>query len=142
MKRTILNLARSIAITAVISTAVGGAAYYTNHSFVLWAVIAFFTQFALFYLTNMYLEYKTIREIRFLQIKEAELVAQNSIKVACASCKKESDVIIRTDKVNRYTCGFCGDKNSIYLVAETAIITEPLYEQEPIPNTASTNRTA
>ena len=142
MKRTILNLARSIAITAVISAVVGGAAYYTNHSFVLWAIIAFFVQFALFYLTNMYLEYKTIREIRFLQIKEAELVAQNSMKVICASCKKESDVIIRTDKENRYTCGFCGDKNSIYLVAETAIITEPLYEQEPIPNTASTNRTA
>ena len=142
MKRTILNLARSMAITAVISAVVGGAAYYTNHSFVLWTIIAFFVQFALFYLTNMYLEYKTIREIRFLQIKEAELVAQNSMKVICASCKKESDVIIRTDKENRYTCGFCGDKNSIYLVAETAIITEPLYEQEPIPNTASTNRTA
>lgn len=142
MKRTILNLARSMAITAAISAVVGGAAYYTNHSFVLWTIIAFFVQFALFYLTNMYLEYKTIREIRFLQIKEAELVAQNSIRVACASCKKESDVIIRTDKENRYTCGFCGDKNSVYLVAETAIITEPLYEQEPIPNTASTNRTA
>ena len=139
MRNILLALARSLAITVTVSVVVGLIALFFKHSPWLWGCITFVSQFAAFYMFNTYLEYKTIRDAKVFALQEAQAVAQNTMKVECASCKKVSEVIIRTDIENRFICGHCKTKNSVYLVAETAVVTEPLYEAEPIPNTTSTN---
>ena len=139
MNSTLSALIRSVAITVVISIIVGLAALYTGHSFILWAVVAFASQFILFYLFNTALEYKSARDMRTIVLNEQRILAQNTMAVECASCKKQNDVIVSTQTENRFTCGHCNTKNSVYLFAETAVVTEPMYETEPIPNTASTN---
>jgi len=139
MKNVLLALARSLAITITVSVIVGLIALFFGHSPWLWGIVTFVSQFTVFYIFNTYLEYKAIRDARDIALREAQLIAQNTLKVECASCKKENEVIIRTDTENRFICGHCKTKNSVYLVAETAVVTEPLYEAEPLPNTASTN---
>ena len=139
MKNLLLALARSLAITVFISALVGSVAYFTGHSFWLWTVGTFVVQFTAFYLFNTFIEYKIARDTRGFILKEAQILAQNTMNVECASCKKESEVIVRTDSENKFICGHCNTKNSIYLFAETAVVTEPMYDQEPIPNTNSTN---
>lgn len=141
MKNILLALARSLAITVTVSMLIGLVALFFGHSPWLWGCVAFVSQFAVFYIFNTYLEYKAYRDNRVLALQEAQIIAQNTMKVECASCKKETEVIVRTDTENRFICGHCKTKNSVYLVAETAVVTEPLYETEPLPNTASTNGT-
>lgn len=141
MKNVLLALARSLAITITVSVIVGLIALFFGHSPWLWGIVTFVFQFTVFYIFNTYLEYKAIRDARDIALREAQLIAQNTLKVECASCKKENEIIIRTDTENRFICGHCKTKNSVYLVAETAVVTEPLYETEPLPNTASTNGT-
>lgn len=141
MKNTLFALGKSIAVTAGISCIIGAIALYTGYSFAFWFTLSFFVQFLSFYLLNTYLEYKARKDTRALLIAEAQALAQNTMKVECASCKKESEVIVKTNIENRYICGHCNAKNSIYIFAETAVVTEPLYETEPLPNTQSTNGT-
>jgi hypothetical protein len=139
MKNVLLALARSLAITITVSIIVGLIALFFGHSPWLWGIVTFVSQFTVFYIFNTYLEYKAIRDARDIALREAQLIAQNTLKVECASCKKENEIIIRTDTENRFICGYCKTKNSVSLVADTAVVTEPLYETEPLPNTASTN---
>jgi|LakMenEpi03Aug12_release.lakeMendotaPanAssembly.Ray.scaffolds.fasta_scaffold250920_4 hypothetical protein len=139
MKNVLLALARSLAITITVSIIVGLIALFFGHSPWLWGIVTLVSQFTVFYIFNTYLEYKAIRDARDIALREAQLIAQNTLKVECASCKKENEIIIRTDTENRFICGYCKTKNSVYLVADTAVVTEPLYETEPLPNTASTN---
>lgn len=139
MKSTILALVKSIATTTIISALIGAVAFYAGHSFLLWFVVAFATQFTVFYLFNTFLQYKAARDSRALMLAEAEVTARNTMTVECASCKKTSEVVVFTNRENRFICGHCKTKNSVYLLAETAVVTEPLYESEPIPNTTSTN---
>lgn len=139
MNKTLLALVKSIAITATISGIAGAASYYAGYSFIFIAVIAFLVQFISFFLFNTVLEYKAAKDMRNFSLKEAELVMKNTMTVECASCKKENTVIVRTNQENRFICGHCNTKNSVYLYAETAIVTEPLYEANPLPNTNSTN---
>ena len=139
MNNNLLALLKSIVITIIISSTAGGIARFTGHSFGLWFITVFLAQFVGFYLFNTYIEYKAARDKRIFQLKEAEIIAQNTMKVECASCHKENEVLIRTSEENRFICGFCNVKNSVYLTAETAIVTEPMYEPAPIPNTTSTN---
>ena len=141
MNKTLLALIKSIAITATISSIAGLAAYYAGGSFIFVSVIAFFIQFIGFFLFNIILAYKAAKDIRVLNFKEAELVAQNTMTVECASCKKENTVIVRTNQENRFICGHCNTKNSVYLFAETAVITEPMYETNSLPNTTNTTLT-
>jgi hypothetical protein len=139
MNKTLLALIKSIAITTTISTSAGLAAYYAGGSFLFVTVLTFFIQFIGFFLFNTILEYKAARDARLLNLKEVELVAQNTMTVECASCKKENTIIIRTNRENRFICGHCNTKNSVYLFTETAVVTEPMYETSPLPNTTSTN---
>jgi phage FluMu protein Com len=125
--------------TAFISTLAAGVAFMFKQNATMWFLVAAITQYVIFYLFNTFLEYKAARDLRAFQIAEAEVLAQSIIKVDCASCKKENEIIVRLDQENRFICGHCKVKNSVYIVAETAIVTEPMYETQPIPNTASTN---
>lgn len=125
--------------TAFLSGVIGGIAYLFGGNFAKWYLLGFVGQYVGFYLFNTFLEYKAARDIRILRLKEAEIVAQNQIQVDCAACKKENQVIVRFNQENRFICGHCNTKNSVYLNAETAVVTEPKYESEPIVNTSSTN---
>lgn len=141
MKSTIFALLKSLALTVTISTIFGGIAHFTGSPFALWFTVSFVGQFVLFYLFNTYLQYKASREKRALMLAEAETVARNTMEVECANCKKKNEVIVFTNRENRFICGHCKAKNAVYIFAETALVTEPLYESEPIPNTNSTNAT-
>lgn len=141
MKKILLALARSLAITVTISALIGLVAFFFGHSPWLWGGVAFIGQFALFYVFNTYLEYKAVKDAKLFALQELQTLAQNTMKVECASCKKVNDIIVRTNTENRFICGHCNTKNSVYLFAETAVVTEPLYETEPLPNTTSTNGT-
>ena len=134
MREKLILLIRSLLVTAVISTLIGGTVAYFKHSFWMWFIVSFIGQFLISYISNMFLEYKALRELRALKLKEAEIAESNSIRVTCASCKKESDVIVRTNQENRFTCGFCNTKNSVYLVAETAVVTDPIYDAPSLKN--------
>jgi hypothetical protein len=138
MKNVLLALLRSIAITGIVSLIIGSVAYLTGYSFILFSVITFFTQFFLYYLVGMYIEYKRTIDSRLVTLKEAEILAKNTITVQCASCKKESDVVVSTNIENKFVCGHCKAKNSVYVYAETALVTEPLYEP-PAVLTENTN---
>ena len=141
MKNILLTLARSLAITVTISILIGLVAYLFKASPWLWGSVAFVAQFTVFYLFNTFLQYRSIRDAKLFALQEAQVFAQNTMTVECANCKKESEVIVHTNTENRFICGHCNTKNSVYLVAETAVVTEPMYETKPIPNTASTNGT-
>jgi len=134
MRDKLILLVKSLAVTAAISALIGGTVVYFGHPFWLWFVVSFIAQFLVSYISNMFLEYKALREARAIKLKEAEIAEQNTIRVACASCKKESDVIVRTNQENRFTCGFCNTKNSVYLVAETAVVTDPIYDAPSLKN--------
>ena len=125
--------------TAFISFLVAGVAFVFKQPPLMWFFVASIGQYVVFYLFNTYLEYKSTRDFKWQQLKEIEILAQNTTKVDCASCKKENEIIIRFDEENRFICGHCKIKNTVYINTETAVVTEPMYETEPIPNTASTN---
>jgi hypothetical protein len=142
MKDILVALAKSLLKTIVIAALVAAAGYYLV-GYPFWGafVVAFIVQFVLFYALNVWLEYKSIKDRHMLIIKEAEVLGRSTIKVECASCKKESDVVVVLNTDNQFTCGFCKVKNSVYINATTAVVTDPLYDKLPIPNTASTNGT-
>lgn len=139
MNTTLKILLLSIGKTALISAIVATIAFFTGKSWLLFFVIAFFVQFVLFYCLNSYLQYRGARDAAAFKLREAEILARNTMKVQCAACKKENDIVVNTSEENRFVCGHCKAKNSVYVYAESAIVTEPLYEPVPIPNTTSTN---
>jgi ribosomal protein S27AE len=132
-------LIRSLLTTAIISALIGGTVKLFGYPFWMWFTVSFIVQFLVSYIFNAYLEYKAAYDMRLIILKEAEMVQKNSINVICASCSKESNVAIRTDEENRFMCGFCGAKNSVYLVAETALITEPIYDAPSLKNISLNN---
>jgi hypothetical protein len=125
--------------TALISFIIAGIGFLLGGNIVVWFVVGMAAQYALFYLLNTIIEYKAARDFRVLQLKEAEIMAQNTVTVECAACKKESEVLVKFGQPNYYTCGHCDTKNSIFLFAETAVTTEPKYDSTPAINTSSTN---
>jgi len=131
MKNNLLILLKSLGKTTAISIAFGTLGHYAGTSF-WWVFSATFAiQFLLFYMLNEYLVYRAARDTRTFQIKEAEILARNTMRVQCASCKKETELVVSTNTDNRFICGFCNTKNAVYLTAETAVVTEPLYEVAP-----------
>ena len=125
--------------TAFIAGIVATTAYFFGGNPAMWFVLGMVGQYIAFYLFNTYIEYKAARDMRVILNQEAQMIAQNTTTVACASCKKESEVIVSFNKENRFTCGHCNTKNSVYLFAETAVVTEPKYDSTPAINTSSTN---
>lgn len=125
--------------TAFIAFLIGGIAYLFGSNFAQWYLIGLLGQYVFFYGFNTILEYKSAKDSRILQLKEAELLSQNTTSVECASCKKESDVLVRFNEENHYICGHCNTKNTIFLFAETAVTTEPKYDTVPAVNSTSTN---
>lgn len=125
--------------TAFIAFLIGGIAFLFKGNFIQWYLIGLLSQYIFFYVFNTFLQYKSARDARFLQLKEAEIISKNTVKVECASCKKESDVLVQFGQDNRYICGHCSTKNTVFLFAETAVTTEPMYDSTPAINTSSTN---
>lgn len=129
----------SLVTTAALSAAVAFAISLYGGSFTLWFAILAFSQYLLFYMFNSFLEYRAARDSRALQLREAELLSQNTTIATCAACKKDSTVLVKFDRDNHYICGWCNVKNTVYIDVETAVTTEPKYETTPSINTASTN---
>jgi len=125
--------------TAFIALLIGSIAYLFGGNFAQWYLVGLLGQYIFFYVFNSFLQYKSARDARALQLKEVELLSRNTTKVECASCKKESEVIVQFNQENRYICGHCNTKNTIFLFAETAVTTEPMYDSTPAINTSSTN---
>jgi hypothetical protein len=125
--------------TAFISALIAGIAFMFGGNFVKWYLLATIGQYILFYLLNTFLAYKAARDARILQLKEAEIIGQNTAEVECAACKKKSEVLVKFGQGNHYICGHCNTKNTIFLFAETAVTTEPKYDAIPAINTSSTN---
>jgi hypothetical protein len=134
MRDKLILLVKSLAVTVAISALIGGTVALFGHPFWMWFLVSFIGQFLVSYVSNSFLEYKSLREARSIKLKEAEIVEQNMFAVSCASCKKESNVIIRTNQENKFTCGFCGAKNAVYLSAETALVTDPIYDAPALKN--------
>jgi len=134
MRDKLILLFKSLTVTVAISALIGGTVAYFGHPFWMWFVVAFIGQFLVSYISNSFLEYKALREARALKIREAQIAEQNTMRVSCASCKKESNVIVFTNQENRFNCGFCNAKNSVYLVAETALVTDPIYDASALKN--------
>jgi hypothetical protein len=134
MRDKLILLVKSLAVTVAISALIGGTVAFFGHPFWMWFLVSFIGQFLVSYVSNSFLEYKSLREARSIKLKEAEIVEQNMFAVSCASCKKESNVIIRTNQENKFTCGFCGAKNAVYLSAETALVTDPIYDAPALKN--------
>ena len=134
-KMLMLSTVKVLCVSGLITTA----AYFTALPLFLTFVVATVSQYIGFYAWDTYLEWRGAIAARELLLKEAEFVSKNTLKVKCAACKKDSDVVVRLDRDNKFICGFCNVKNSIYISTETAVVTEPKYENEPNINTNSTN---
>jgi len=132
MKNMWVSLGSSLLKTIIIASIIGEAGHLIGYKFLPTFIEAIIIQFIIFYLFGAYMEYKAARDARDLMIKEAEVLAASMAIVECANCKKESEVPIRFNQENRYTCGHCNTKNSIYITATTAVVTEPLYETNPL----------
>lgn len=139
MKDVLAAVARSLLKTTILSAVLAGVAYIGGYPPLTWFATTFVAQFILFYFYNMFLEYKATRDSKIFLLKEAEIVARNTLTIQCANCKKENEVIVFLNIDNRFICGHCNTKNGVYISAEAAVVTEPKYETEPLPNTNSTN---
>jgi type III secretory pathway component EscV len=135
MRNTLIQLLGSLMKTFLIAGVISGIAYLAGYPSLIFFSIAVVMQFVAFYMFNKYLEYKSIKDARLIEIKEMEAAIKSTMTVTCANCKKENDIIVDLSQENKYICGHCKTKNSVYIFAETAVVTEPLYEAPSIPNT-------
>jgi hypothetical protein len=70
--------------TALISGVIAGIAFLLSGNIIVWFVVGMASQYVLFYLLNSYLDYTVVRDSRVFQLKEAEIMAQNTVTVECA----------------------------------------------------------
>ena len=67
-----------------------------------------------------------VQAIKEQQLKELEILARVTFTVPCAACKVESEVIVNPKEDNHFVCPNCKARNSVYLSAEAALVTEPI----------------
>ena len=126
MKEVIIRLLGSILKAVALSTIIAGVAYFANVSVLMAFTISFIGQFVLSYFYNSYLEFKAAKIIKEQQLKELEILARVTFTIPCAACKVDSEVIVNPKEDNHFVCPNCKARNSVYLSAEAALVTEPI----------------
>jgi hypothetical protein len=126
MKQTLLALLGSILRAAAVSTVFAGFAFLTKQSMLTWFTVSFIGQFIVFYLYGVYLEYKSVKDKRDLQLKELEILSKITFNVPCAACKHFNEVVINPNDDLKFTCVQCEVENAVYINVESAVITQPI----------------
>ena len=126
MKEVITRLLGSVLKSAGLAAIIAGVAYYANISVLMAFTISFIGQFILFYFYNSYLEFKAAKAIKEQQLKELEILARVTFTIPCAACKVDSEVVVNPSEDNHFVCPNCKARNSVYLSAEAALVTEPI----------------
>jgi len=126
MKQSLLTLLWSVLKAAAVSSIFSGLAYLTQHSIILWFNVTFITQFVLFYMYGVYLDYSANKELRSMRLKELEILSKITFNIPCAACKQYNEVVINANKDTSFTCTHCEVKNAVYVSVEAAVITNPI----------------
>jgi hypothetical protein len=133
MKQTLLTLLWSILKAAAVSGIFAGLAYLTGHSIILWFNVTFITQFVLFYMYGVYLDYSANKDLRTMRLKELEILSKITFNVPCAACKQYNEVVINANEDTNFVCTHCEVKNAVYVSVEAAVVTNPIStESTPI----------
>lgn len=121
-----MNLIRSLTLTAFVSTLIATTLHLSvGYSFVASFLISTVVQFVLFFTVGSVLDF--FNEIKMKQINTMRLaeLSKQSMEVECPCHKKNREIVpIVLNAKNTYKCTACNKTNSVYIVAETAHVTE------------------
>lgn len=133
MKQLIIQLLKSLSITAIVSLLFAGAVMLITQSwlgFFSGLIFGFIFQLVGFYLWNNYLLTKReIAELQYESTVAANLATQRTI-LKCSHCRVDNVVDILLDRGNEFVCRTCGGKNVVMIEFSTASKTE-IMEMQP-----------
>ena len=121
-----MNLIRSLTLTVFVSTLIAAILHFSaGYSFIASFLTSTVIQFVLFFTIGSVLDF--FNEIKMKQINTMRLaeLSKQSMEVECPCHKKNREIVpIVLNTKNTYKCTACNKTNSVYIVAETAHVTE------------------
>ena len=122
-KKILFSLAVSGGVSLIISL-VG--MYYIGH-FWLFFIVAFFAQYLVFYLYNLYIERWTQVQLARIRKEEIADMLQQSVEVECPFCDEINIVpFFVSEERNEFTCTACDQKSCITHEIKVARVTKPI----------------
>lgn len=122
-KKILFSLAVSGSVSLLISF-VG--MYYIGH-FWLFFICAFFGQYLVFFLYNLYIERWTQVQLARIRKEEITDMLQQSVEVECPFCDEMNIVpFFVSEERNEFTCTSCDQKSCITHEIKVARVTKPI----------------
>lgn len=128
MQSTVLfKILKSFLITVSVSVIFGYVASTIVGNFIAWAAAFTVSQFIIFYVVGEYIKIKNNRKIIEVETKRQEILAQQSIDVVCP-CDRAipTNLSVKLDRQNSYTCLGCNKQIGIQIQAKTYLLTTPV----------------
>lgn len=129
MDKTILiNLAKSISITVLVSLVFSYFLTYIGLPFIPTFFALIVAQFLIFYFLG---EYINSKKIKLLINAEAEIAKERFKQYTTVTCpcdrRVQTDIPISVSDPNAYMCPGCNKQVSVFVKTKTALSTEPLF---------------
>jgi hypothetical protein len=122
----VFNICKSILITIVCSSAIGGIFYLFGGGFTKAFLLSLIGIFVLGFLFGQISETTAaINNKRLENDRIKEFVKQASI-VNCSYCEESNFIPIRLDERNEFDCDKCKEKNAVHISVTSSRITTPL----------------
>lgn len=123
----LLNLLRSIALTASIAAAAAWPLAYLNISFISSFVFFIILQFVGFYFYNDRVQRKMAIEEQRLIVEREKTLSQQGLDVACPCDRRvRAFVPISLAGRNEYTCPGCDKTINVIVEPKTVLVTTPV----------------
>jgi len=120
-----VNLIRSLSLTLFVSTLIAAILHFVGVNFIASFLVTTIVQFIVFYTVGSVLDF--INEIKMKQINAMRIAefSKQSMEVTCPCYKKNKEIVpVVLNNKNTYKCSACEKTNSVYIIAETAHVTE------------------
>lgn len=114
----IYTIAKSVIVTASISSVFGFFLTHFNIPFFKSFLLSIAVQIALWQIYLHYTDIKTAITVKQLNNELAKEITTQTTVLECAYCKSHNNVIVKLDKPIQFNCDACNKLNSVYVTFE------------------------
>lgn len=122
----LFGIVRSIAITATVSSAVGGIFWALDGNFWKPFVLATVIQFVIFWMFTTVMDRISLFKQKQIENDRIAEFSKQSIEAECSYCKTLNLIPLQMDRDNDFDCTNCGKPNAVYIGVTVTQKTTPL----------------
>jgi hypothetical protein len=122
----VFNICKSLAITVICSTSIGGVFYFFDNGFLKPFILSLIGILVMGFLFGQFTETNAVINNKRLENERIKEFVKQAALTNCAFCNEPNFIPIRLDERNEFICDKCDQKSVVHVSIAASRITTPL----------------